>query len=153
MGCNTMLSFRWLWIYQRNMLFFSTMKLKAPCSSIMLVSMFKAAWCPNPKDHEICLNIRFILCCILMSGWWLDKENEKVFLGDNKMGIKLYNFVFVKHCVLQIENDLHQSSLNWVRMSYHRSINPLAWTECSDSLPFSGASSIPPYHTLFPGTK
>ena len=34
----------------------------------------------------------------------------------------------------------------------NQSINPLAWTECGDSLPFSGGSSIPPYHTLFPVT-
>ena len=34
----------------------------------------------------------------------------------------------------------------------YQSISPLAWTECGDSLPFSGASSIPPYHTLFPAT-
>ena len=33
-----------------------------------------------------------------------------------------------------------------------QSISPLAWTECGDSLPFSGASSIPPNHTLFPAT-
>ena len=33
-----------------------------------------------------------------------------------------------------------------------QSINPLACTECGDSLPFSGASSIPPCHTLFPAT-
>ena len=30
--------------------------------------------------------------------------------------------------------------------------NRLACTECSDSLPFSGASSIPPCRTLFPAT-
>ena len=35
-------------------------------------------------------------------------------------------------------------------MLTHQSINPLACTECGDSLPFSGASSIPPCHTLFP---
>jgi len=29
---------------------------------------------------------------------------------------------------------------------------PLACAECSDSLPFSGASSILPYHILFPAT-
>jgi hypothetical protein len=29
---------------------------------------------------------------------------------------------------------------------------PLARAECDDSLPFSGASSIPPYHILFPAT-
>ena len=34
----------------------------------------------------------------------------------------------------------------------HQSINPLAWTECGGSLPISGASSIPPYHTLFSAT-
>ena len=33
-----------------------------------------------------------------------------------------------------------------------QSINPLACAECGDSLPFSGASSIPPCHTLFPAT-
>ena len=33
-----------------------------------------------------------------------------------------------------------------------QSINPLACTECGDSLLFSGASSIPPCHTLFPAT-
>ena len=31
----------------------------------------------------------------------------------------------------------------------NQSINPFACTECGDSLPFSGASSIPPYCTLF----
>ena len=35
---------------------------------------------------------------------------------------------------------------------YYQSINPLACTECGDSLPFSGASSIPPCHTLSPVT-
>ena len=34
----------------------------------------------------------------------------------------------------------------------YQSINPLACTECGDSLPFLGASSIPPCHTLFPAT-
>ena len=34
----------------------------------------------------------------------------------------------------------------------YQSINPLACTECGDSLRFSGASSIPPCHTLFPAT-
>ena len=34
----------------------------------------------------------------------------------------------------------------------NQSINPLACAECGDSLPFSGASSIPPCHTLFPAT-
>ena len=33
-----------------------------------------------------------------------------------------------------------------------QSINPLACAECGDSLPFSGASSIPLCHTLFPAT-
>ena len=37
--------------------------------------------------------------------------------------------------------------------NHNQSINPLAWTECGDSLPFSGASSIPPCHTLFPATR
>ena len=36
--------------------------------------------------------------------------------------------------------------------SINQSINPLACTECGDSVPFSGASSIPPCHTLFPAT-
>ena len=34
----------------------------------------------------------------------------------------------------------------------NQSINPLACAECGDSLPFSGASSIPPCQTLFPAT-
>ena len=34
----------------------------------------------------------------------------------------------------------------------NQSIIPLACKECGDSLPFSGASSIPPCHTLFPTT-
>ena len=38
----------------------------------------------------------------------------------------------------------------WDSTSFTQSINPLACTECGDSLPFSGASSIPPCHTLFP---
>ena len=33
-----------------------------------------------------------------------------------------------------------------------QSVNPLACTECGDSLQFSGASSTPPCHTLFPAT-
>ena len=37
-------------------------------------------------------------------------------------------------------------------VAHYQSINPLACTECDDSLPFSGASSIPPCHTLFPAT-
>ena len=39
-----------------------------------------------------------------------------------------------------------------LNQSINQSINPLACTECGDSLPFSGASSIPPCHTLFPAT-
>ena len=35
-------------------------------------------------------------------------------------------------------------------ISINQSVNPLACTECGDSLPFSGASSIPPYYTPFP---
>jgi len=35
---------------------------------------------------------------------------------------------------------------------YIHSFIPLACAECSDSLPFSGASSILPYHILFPAT-
>ena len=36
--------------------------------------------------------------------------------------------------------------------TFYISINPWACTECGDSLPFSGASSIPPCHALFPAT-
>ena len=36
--------------------------------------------------------------------------------------------------------------------SINQSINPLACTECGDSLPFSGPSSIPPCYPLFPAT-
>ena len=39
-----------------------------------------------------------------------------------------------------------------INQSINQSINPLACTGCGDSLPFSGASSIPPCHTLFPAT-
>ena len=50
---------------------------------------------------------------------------------------------------------IHKSScsaLCCLRYWQLQSINPLACTECGDSLPFSGASSIPPCHTLFPAT-
>ena len=43
-------------------------------------------------------------------------------------------------------------SVHIISQSINHSINPLACTECGDSLPFSGASSIPPCHTLFPAT-
>ena len=36
--------------------------------------------------------------------------------------------------------------------SFFHSFIPLACEECGDSLPFSGASSILPYHILFPAT-
>ena len=46
-------------------------------------------------------------------------------------------------------NQAWPKDLDTANQSINQSINPLACTECGDSLPFSGASSIPPCHTLF----
>ena len=40
----------------------------------------------------------------------------------------------------------------YIYIYLQQQINPLVCTECGDSLPFSGACSIPPCHTLFPAT-
>lgn len=50
----------------------SALKLKAPCSSIMLVSAYKAVWCPKSEDCKVHVNVRsllyHILVCRLMVG-------------------------------------------------------------------------------------
>ena len=50
--------------------------------------------------------------------------------------------------MLVVCTDAYYATIN----SNHHSFIPLACAECNDSLPFSGASSVPLYYVLFPAT-
>ena len=76
-----------------------------------------------------------------------------VSLGVKRLMLSLYDGL--RHVVTQLLEALRYKpegrgfDFRWCN---NQSIIPLACTGCGDSLPFSGASSIPPCHTLFPAT-
>ena len=96
--------------------------------------------CHNTKHQNLDKEVRNFINLIRSTGYERDNDGK------------------TKHrsaVLLNIYSTKHQRKFRTA--SHHcegyQSINPLACTECGDSLPFSGASSIPPCHTLFPATS
>ena len=87
--------------------------------------------------------------------------NQHIHIGyENQLHIKIRTeYTYTPHINIPTDTSCMSSYIHTPHkccylqtQSINQSINPLACTECGDSLPFSGASSIPPCHTLFPAT-